>query len=208
MQGSEQSRRSARSPHGPGNRYLAFAAGKHPLRVWYRGGKPALDTCHEFCPFFRLGNALALRKPTLKSTTVLLDSAVGWLKSGGGPTGTAQTCTPRGTFERAVDRTGAEDSQKKYVTPEKWAFACRARCLSQLKGENSMTTQGSGLAAFIRPSALMTLGEMRRAGLRYWLFWHTSAAQMLSRQLEMLTAGTADTLLAQPKQGSHGTTAA
>jgi hypothetical protein len=73
----------------------------------------------------------------------------------------------------------------------------------------SQDNPGSELAAFIQPSlALMTLGEMRRAGLRYWLFWHTSAAHMLSRQLEMLTAGTADTLLAQPKQGSHGTTAA
>lgn len=68
---------------------------------------------------------------------------------------------------------------------------------------------GSGLTGFIQPSlAALTLGEMRRAGLRYWLFWHTSAAHMLSRQLEMLTAGTADTSLAQPKQGSHTTIAA
>jgi hypothetical protein len=73
----------------------------------------------------------------------------------------------------------------------------------------SQDEPGSGLAAFIQPSlAVMTLGEMRRAGLRYWLFWHTSAAHMLSRQLEMLTAGTADISLAQPKRGSRTTTPA
>jgi len=69
---------------------------------------------------------------------------------------------------------------------------------------------GSALTGFIQPSlAALTLGEMRRAGLRYWLFWHTSAAHMLNRQLEMLTAGAAeaDTSLAQPNQGSRTTAA-
>jgi len=58
-------------------------------------------------------------------------------------------------------------------------------------------------------SAATTLGEMRRAGLRYWLFWHTSAAHMLSRQLEMLTAGAAeaDVSIAQSKHRSRTTAA-
>ena len=99
------------------------------------------------------------------------------------------------------------------------------------KGENSMTTHaqlrsstqpktkatdpspsqdksGSERAAFMQlSSAATTLSEMRRAGLRYWLFWHTSAVHVLSRQLEMLTAGAADVSLTQPKQRTRTTAA-
>jgi hypothetical protein len=74
----------------------------------------------------------------------------------------------------------------------------------------SQDKSGSERAACIQlSSAATTLGEMRRAGLRYWLFWHTSAVHMLSRQLEMLTAGAAeaDVSLAQPKQRSRPTAA-
>jgi hypothetical protein len=69
---------------------------------------------------------------------------------------------------------------------------------------------GRERAAFIQLSlAATTLGEMRRLGLRYWLFWHTSAVHVLNRQLEMLTAGAteADVSLAQPKRGSRTTAA-
>jgi hypothetical protein len=69
---------------------------------------------------------------------------------------------------------------------------------------------GSALTGFIQlPLAALALGEMRRAGLRYWLFWHTSAAHVLNRQLEMLTAGAAEAeaSLAQPKRGSRITAA-
>jgi hypothetical protein len=69
---------------------------------------------------------------------------------------------------------------------------------------------GSAPTGFFQPSlAALTLGEMRRAGLRYWLFWHTSAAHMLNRQLEMLTGGVAEAeaSLAQPKRGSRTTAA-
>jgi hypothetical protein len=72
----------------------------------------------------------------------------------------------------------------------------------------SQSKPGSERAAFTQlSSAATTLGEMRRAGLRYWLFWHTSAVHMLNRQLEMMAAGTAeaDALLARPKQVSRST---
>jgi len=63
----------------------------------------------------------------------------------------------------------------------------------------SQDKPGTAPTASIQLSlAAMTLGEMRRLGLRYWLFWHTSAVHLLSRQLEMLTAA-ADKSLVQPK---------
>jgi hypothetical protein len=38
-------------------------------------------------------------------------------------------------------------------------------------------------------AAALAMSEMPRFGLRYWLFWHTSAVRLLGTQLDMLATG-------------------
>ena len=52
-------------------------------------------------------------------------------------------------------------------------------------------------------AATLAMSEMARFGLRYWLFWHTSAVRALGKQLEMLPIAAAATATAQAAKPDH-----
>ena len=52
-------------------------------------------------------------------------------------------------------------------------------------------------------AATLAMSEMVSFGLRYWLFWHTSAVRVLGSQLEMLPIAAAATATAQAAKPDH-----